>query len=455
MVRSPEECPSLERDVSLPDGPGCAGLSRPSDQAECHFKSRQYPKAKEIYRILAETGGRPETLIRLSQAAARSQDFDTALWANKTLRVRFPKSPEAREALRKIAFLYQDARRFREAEKALQDVLPESRSPAEKRTVWERLGWVRFQLENYDQAIEAFDQAVAHGETAYSLYWKARSLERLGKSDTARPIHEDVVMIYPGTYYGLRSLERLYRNGKYPSGTLGGWWISRTPLKWRREPRLHEGNSPMEKVLAFRDMGLISEASVELRRARVALHAELPKDPKDLKERHDGVQVDFKFVENQDPDYPLPYAAFLFGESSRLDPFLVYAMMRQESRFRESVVSPVGAVGLLQIMPGTGRRLAREAAWDDFEVSWLYDPLTNIELSLRYLRDLSAEFNGKWYAMAASYNAGEKVVREWLKQRPGLPDDEFIEEIPYQETRDYVKRIYANWRAYEFIYGKR
>lgn len=136
-----------------------------------------------------------------------------------------------------------------------------------------------------------------------------------------------------------------------------------------------------------------------------------------------------------------------------IDPFLLYGMMRQESRFRESVVSPAGAVGLMQIMPGTGRKLARDAAWDDYDTTWLYDPVTNIELAVLYVRQLAGLFDGRWYAIAASYNAGEAVVREWVNLRKGLSEEEFIEEIPYQETRNYVKKVYANWKAYRFIYG--
>lgn len=453
QVRSPEECPALDSIPAISGPARCEMETRLMDRADCYFKSRQYSKAKELYRVTVEAGGTPKMFIRLSQAAARSQDFDTAIWANQTLRRRFPKSSEAREALRKIAFLYQDARRFSEAIEALQDILRQSRAASEKRMVWERTGWGYFQLEDYSKAIEAFDHAIDEGETAHSLYWKARSLERLGRHEEAQPILHNILTIYPGTYYGLRSLERLYRNGAPPRDLLSGWWTPMKGLTWRKNSILHDNSRELQRVVDLQSLGLLSDARVELRRARIRFHLNLPKDPKDLAIKEDGIHVVEKQVTSEHSDYPLPHADFLFGMAKKHDAFLVYAMMKQESQFRDWVVSPAGAVGLLQIMPGTGRKLAREAGWDGFEPHWLYDPLTNIELSIRYLTNLSELFSGKWYPMVASYNAGERVVSEWLKQRPGLPEDEFIEEIPYQETRNYVKKVYTNWKAYRFIYG--
>jgi len=135
-----------------------------------------------------------------------------------------------------------------------------------------------------------------------------------------------------------------------------------------------------------------------------------------------------------------------------LDVWLIDAMIRQESHFREQVVSPVGAVGLLQVMPLTGKRVARENRWVDFDKKWLYEPITNIELAVLYLKKLCMILDSRWYAVVAAYNAGEHVVSDWLKQRPDLSEEEFIEEIPYGETREYVKKVYTNWQAYKRIY---
>ena len=78
--------------------------------------------------------------------------------------------------------------------------------------------------------------------------------------------------------------------------------------------------------------------------------------------------------------------------------------------------------------------------------------MTNIELATLYIRKLSEEFNDRWYLVAAAYNAGEGVVANWSQVWQKLPEEEFIEEIPYEETKEYVKRIYANWTAYRWIY---
>ena len=211
----------------------------------------------------------------------------------------------------------------------------------------------------------------------------------------------------------------------------------------------------LQRIYELASLGLFHDAEIEVRRVRGRLRIPLPPDPKKIKKGREGFFFEARHLEAEHPDYMIPYADFTFSgiHKTAVDPFLLYAMMRQESRFRDSVVSPAGAVGILQIMPGTGRRLAKEAGWSDYQPDWLYDPVTNIELAVKYIKKLSDLFDGKWYAIAASYNAGEHVVKEWVAQRKGLPEEEFIEEIPYSETRDYVKKVYTNWRAYRFIYG--
>jgi soluble lytic murein transglycosylase len=124
--------------------------------------------------------------------------------------------------------------------------------------------------------------------------------------------------------------------------------------------------------------------------------------------------------------------------------------MREESAYRPTVVSVVGARGLLQIMPETGERLAQELALADFDPDDLFEPAVNIRLGSHYLRTLLIRFDGQLSAAIASYNAGPNAVVRWID--PELDDDEWVEAIPYDQTRAYVKRVLRSLYAYRVLY---
>lgn len=458
QLESADPCPPL---IPLRKGveekAGCDDLSSAPDRANCFFQSRRYAQAKAIYQGLQDTRGKEGIfyLTRLSQSAARSQDFETAIRANETIRARASRSSAADEALRKIAFLYQDARRYREALPVLEDLLRNSRTQQEKRSYRERMGWCYFQLQDYEKAISSFDSALEIAETPFLLYWKGRSLEKLGRRKEAGGLFRNLIDIYPASYYGIRALERLELKN-FPLRT---WWSSlKEKFQWQKKTEVISGTPVLAKAHELMLLGLLSDAETEMRRARAESNLPFFSDLKFLAKDGDHFRFLRRYPREESPDYPLPYADSLFSglqrSKSPVDPFLLYAMMRQESRYRESVVSPAGAIGLLQIMPGTGRRLAEDALWEEYRSRWLYVPAINIELAIQYVNKLHRQF-GKWHAVAASYNAGEKVVAEWLKARSDMPEEEFIEEIPYMETRDYVKKIYTNWKAYRSIYRKK
>ena len=135
-----------------------------------------------------------------------------------------------------------------------------------------------------------------------------------------------------------------------------------------------------------------------------------------------------------------------------VSPALVFSIMREESGFRPAVVSPVGARGLLQIMQPTGERLARAVGHEDFSADDLFDPMTNIRLGAYYLAELSRQFDGRLSAAIASYNAGPIAVSGWIEERPGDDDDEWVESIPYEQTRSYVRRVLRSLQAYRLLY---
>ncbi len=151
--------------------------------------------------------------------------------------------------------------------------------------------------------------------------------------------------------------------------------------------------------------------------------------------------------------YPLDYEDGIRSGAERweLDPHLVAALIRQESAFTANTRSPVGARGLMQIMPPTGRALARVEGVR-FSARRLYEPSLNLRLGTRYLRQLLGEFDERMDYALAGYNAGPHRVRTWSDGDLGIPLEVWIEEIPFTETRNYVKLIMRNEMMYERLY---
>ncbi|MCA2977359.1 MAG: transglycosylase SLT domain-containing protein [Myxococcaceae bacterium] len=152
--------------------------------------------------------------------------------------------------------------------------------------------------------------------------------------------------------------------------------------------------------------------------------------------------------------YPRAYRAVVEVQAAEvgLDPFLAWAIMRRESGFRPDVVSSADARGLMQIIPPTARQIAQELRRPTPAPDELYSPELNVRLGIWYLAAL-LERMGHPALCAASYNAGPSAVSRWTTQRGALPLDEFIEEIPFKETRGYVKQVLADAHLYRALYG--
>ena len=153
--------------------------------------------------------------------------------------------------------------------------------------------------------------------------------------------------------------------------------------------------------------------------------------------------------------YPAAYATLvsLFSQSNGLPQALGWAIMREESRFRPEVVSAANAIGLMQIIPPTGFEIARALGREGFDPQDLYRPVVNIEYGIRYLAMNLARFSGDLIRTIASYNAGPEAVERWTKARPNREWDEFVEEIPYAETQEYVRKVLRSFYLYRVIYG--
>jgi soluble lytic murein transglycosylase len=152
--------------------------------------------------------------------------------------------------------------------------------------------------------------------------------------------------------------------------------------------------------------------------------------------------------------YPLVFREQIakVAHVASIPPDLLQALMREESALDPKALSSTGALGLTQVMPTTARAIARRLNLHGYQTTKLYDPDTNIRIGGTYLGELYARFQHPALALA-SYNAGPTTVAAWLKNRTGLPLDAFVEEIPLDETRGYVKRCLRSFAAYQYLYS--
>jgi soluble lytic murein transglycosylase len=151
--------------------------------------------------------------------------------------------------------------------------------------------------------------------------------------------------------------------------------------------------------------------------------------------------------------FPLDYYPIIkkYSDAHGLDPWLMTALVAQESTFTADVRSAANAVGLMQLIPSTARRYAAKLGIR-YSSRILTQPETNVRLGMRYFKDLIDRFGGAHYALA-SYNAGEQRIARWIAERPGFDQDEFIDDIPFPETQNYVKRILGTADDYRRLYG--
>jgi len=152
--------------------------------------------------------------------------------------------------------------------------------------------------------------------------------------------------------------------------------------------------------------------------------------------------------------FPLPYRADLVrnARERELDPFLLAGLIRQESEFNPEALSPANAYGLTQVRPATGRQFARQAGIPRFSIGALFQPAVNLKIGSFIFRGMLDHNSGSLEQTLASYNAGPNRVAEWLSWNTYREPAEFVESIPFTETRDYVQAVLRNAEMYRRLY---
>jgi soluble lytic murein transglycosylase len=381
---------------------------------------------------------------------------------------RFPTSPFAEEVLNNLASAHIIDDEDAEADAVFREMI--ERYPAGRfaeRAAW-KAGWWAYRQGRFNDALMYFDKGSAQfPRSDYRpswLYWSGRAAQQAGDVETGVARLKLAATDYHNSYYGRLAVKRL-------QGERGA---AITPTL-QRQPATSAAIPTAGRIASLLSLGLNQEAMNELQYAQrvwgdsPALQATIAVTHRRLGNVRAGINA----MKRAYPQYlaaggetlpseilqvifPVDYWPLLqkYSKERGLDPFTVAALVAQESNFDPVVVSHANAYGLMQILPSTGRSYARKLGVRPFSTNRLKEAEVNVRLGTQIFADDIRKFGGVHFALAA-YNAGASRVVRWQREKPGLPQDEFIDDIPFPETQNYVKRILGTAEDYRYLYSSR
>jgi soluble lytic murein transglycosylase len=466
-----EQYSSLARESSL-DPAARNGFAVAEAACDLKLKRLGTAQVEALADTKDENGARRQYL--LMELARDRNDLDDQKQIVAQMETDFPHSQWLAEALFSSGNMYMLRRDYPTAVdyySYLAAHFPENTNAAAAH--W-RAGWLSYRQGLFADAARMFDEQIrlypGAKETVSAIYWRGRLYETEDhKPANAAANYRTLVRAYQHFFYAQMARERLAALGDakpVAQPQLDGLQAAPVPVLLESFP---EDSPHLAKARLLANAGLndyipreiaadpdssswsaLAEAQIytsygETYRAMRSLKRALPY----------AATASIKSI-------PLVYWRILFpkpwwdtikSESAKnnLDPYLVLSLMRQESEFDPSVVSYANAYGLMQLLPAVGKQLAHEEGISHFETFQLLDPEMNIRLGTRYLRQMLEKFGGvQEYALAA-YNAGDSRVVDWQSAGPYHGMDEFVESIPFTQTRDYVEAILRNEETYRAI----
>ena len=457
------------------------------------IRLKQYRESKQtLEKLIARSTSSKrlqESMHWLARVAVRLQDKTLLFDIEKRLAQEFPGSHQHCHVLILVGGVYEDEGQPDQALQVYKKVLKKfRRDPLVKKAVW-RIGWIAYQSGQYEKATKVFssyaDYKIKGSDRRRFLYWMGRSVENLGQVAQARDIYENVCQTLRRTYYCQMARERLEKLDPVLQTTAQ---VDDSPLPLSRsvavEPVLPSTKSSSPHFFdphyrAAKELmiiGFYQEAAgeLDLLTRRYAADRGVLLDLADLLYRAGDYHRSLRILRMYFSDvlehgsetvpvtfwrqaFPLEIIELIRKQSppGAADPYVVAAIMREESAFDAKAISSVGALGLMQIMPLTGEWVSRQLGHRSFKSTDLMDPQLNIRLGSWYLGYLAQQFKGNLILTVASYNAGPEAVTRWT--RMGLPQaetlDEFIESIPFSETRAFTKRVVRTYTEYLHMAG--
>ena len=461
--------------------------SRPAAElalADALHRSGRNREAKSELTTLANASAdqNAQRLYILGEVAWSSEDNPTFYLMVDELRQSAPASPWLEAALLSTANLHLVHHEYDQALETFHEL--QQRFPTGSKASYAhwKTAWLTLRQGHNDEAKKLFEEQIAvypaGNETSAALYWRARLAEEDNQFSMARSYYAKLSDRYRNYYYAELGRERLK---KLPQATEPP---EQYPLLDRIPPLDHgekvtlsdppADDLHLQKAKLLGNGGLVDIAVRELQAA-----AKDDKDgnwaPTETAQLYtDTGHYDraIEVMKHSVPSYfaveiptlprpywdalfPRPYWSDLkrFSLENGLDPYLVASLIRQESEFNPVAVSRANAVGLMQLLPKTGKLVASQAKLKRYNASQLFTPTVNLQLGTRYFRGMVDKFGGSFEHALAAYNAGSDRVEEWMGQGPYRDSPEFVESIPFTETREYVQAILRNASVYRQLYG--
>ncbi|GFO66757.1 murein transglycosylase [Geomonas limicola] len=407
-------------------------------------KAKKGQDAEQLLKDLTQQAGSPsEASFWLAKALDRNGKTDQAL--ELFLKIAQAPGPLADDALLEAAYLKRQQKRWGEAVQLFQKFLAGHQDPQKFGGTYWDAAWTSYLGRDFQAATGFLKKSATSPEyRERSLYWLGKALANLQDAKGAQQAFDSLASEYPFGYYAL-ICNRWCDLGSFPA-----------PPKNVVEELPMPGGFEREKALIA--LGLYDEAAREL-------WASKKKNPLGIArlflemENYNGAFHQVARDNGKLPPernnltawaltYPLAYREEVARNAALtgLPESLIWAIMRAESNYHPGALSPVGAVGLMQVMPGTAEAMSKG------DSVRLARPELNIKLGARYLKDQMNSYDRSIVLTAAAYNAGPGNVKRWQKAFGGLPQDEFIESIPFKETREYVKKVLSNMELYQRLY---
>jgi len=301
------------------------------------------------------------------------------------------------------------------------------------------------------------------------LFWKGKLLEESGRPDLAKLSFKQLILHKPNTYYGMR----LISSEDVPESILS--IIKTRKAKLYSKPTEKISKDTRELLERTEFLFDISEPKQALKELFVGLGRYKDStrnwDVSHLLHRRGEHYSVLKVIANyylphlvtlevgEHPlwklAYPRPYWSQLkiFANQAGIDPYFALAIMREESHFDPQALSSSKAMGLMQLMPATAKFVAQKKKIKLNQKDEIFNPELNIRLGTLYLGSLSDRFKSELIHTSGSYNAGPHNMIKWINRWRGKSMDTFVEQIPFSETRGYVKRVFRSYKLYKQIYS--
>lgn len=340
-----------------------------------------------------------------------------------------------------------------------------------------RAGWLSYRTRNYSEAARLMDEQIVRYptgiETPTALYWRARMLEEQEHNlPQAANYYRTLSTSFPNYYYALLARQRLNVLGQQPAVAAAA------PLASVRAPQVPdlvetvpENDTHLIKARLLANAALNEYIAPEIQAsptssqwgalAQAEIYTSFGEYVRSLQAMKRSGGSYFAYPVKDVPEvywkllFPTPYWNELTSNASRngLDPYLVASLIRQESEFNPGAVSHANAYGLMQMLPSVGKQLAKRDGMGRFSTNDLLQPSVSLRLGTIYLRQTIDRFGGQVEYALAAYNAGDTPVKQWMATNDYRDMAEFVESIPYTETREYVQAILRNREMYRAIYG--